>query len=57
MESGNWMPLVIPYKRDGELLQVKESALSAWTGKKVIMAEGDCEPCLLISDGRLWTLA
>ncbi len=38
--------LVIPYKRDGELLQVKRISTERPDGKKVIMAEGDCEPCL-----------
>lgn len=38
--------LVFPYKRDGELLQVKRISTERPNGKKVIMAEGDCEPCL-----------
>ncbi|EJP3643136.1 hypothetical protein NUR11_002583 [Salmonella enterica] len=38
--------LVFPYKRDGELLQVKRISTERPDGKKVIMAEGDCEPCL-----------
>ncbi|AXD42559.1 bifunctional DNA primase/helicase [Salmonella enterica] len=38
--------LVLPYKRDGELLQVKRISTERPDGKKVIMAEGDCEPCL-----------
>lgn len=38
--------LVLPYKRDGELLQVKRISTERPNGKKVIMAEGDCEPCL-----------
>lgn len=38
--------MVFPYKRDGELLQVKRISTERPNGKKVIMAEGDCEPCL-----------
>lgn len=38
--------LVFPYKRDGELLQVKRISTERPNGKKIIMAEGDCEPCL-----------
>ncbi|HHL2825817.1 TPA: toprim domain-containing protein [Citrobacter murliniae] len=38
--------LAFPYKRDGELLQVKRISTERPDGKKVIMAEGDCEPCL-----------
>ncbi|MDU1184791.1 MAG: toprim domain-containing protein [Citrobacter sp.] len=38
--------LAFPYKRDGELLQVKRISTDRPDGKKVIMAEGDCEPCL-----------
>lgn len=38
--------LAFPYKRDGELLQVKRISTERPNGKKVIMAEGDCEPCL-----------
>lgn len=38
--------LVLPYKRDGELIQVKRISTERPNGKKVIMAEGDCEPCL-----------
>lgn len=38
--------LVFPYKRDGELIQVKRISTERPNGKKVIMAEGDCEPCL-----------
>lgn len=37
---------MLPYKRDGELLQVKRISTERPDGKKVIMAEGDCEPCL-----------
>lgn len=38
--------LAFPYKRDGELLQVKRISTERPNGKKVIMAEGECEPCL-----------
>ncbi|EPT7034281.1 toprim domain-containing protein [Cronobacter malonaticus] len=38
--------LVFPYKRDGELIQVKRISTERPNGKKVIMAESDCEPCL-----------
>lgn len=38
--------MAFPYKRDGELLQVKRISTERPDGKKVIMAEGDCEPCL-----------
>ncbi|UBB12380.1 MULTISPECIES: toprim domain-containing protein [Pantoea] len=38
--------LAFPYKRDGELLQVKRISTERPGGKKAIMAEGDCEPCL-----------
>lgn len=38
--------LAFPYKRDGELLQVKRISTERPDGKKIIMAEGDCEPCL-----------
>lgn len=38
--------LAFPYKRDGELLQVKRISTERPNGKKAIMAEGDCEPCL-----------
>ncbi|QII37492.1 AAA family ATPase [Rouxiella badensis] len=35
-----------PYLRDGELLQVKRISTERPNGKKVIMAEANCEPCL-----------
>lgn len=38
--------IAFPYKRDNELLQVKRISTERPNGKKVIMAEGDCEPCL-----------
>lgn len=52
--------LVIPYKRDGELLQVKRISTERQDGKKVIMAEGDCEPCLFgclmngVTEDEIW---
>jgi twinkle protein len=36
----------IPYIRNGELLQVKRIGTERPNGKKLIMAEADCEPCL-----------
>lgn len=38
--------IAFPYKRDDQLLQVKRISTERPNGKKVIMAEGDCEPCL-----------
>ncbi len=38
--------VAFPYIRDGELLQVKRISSERPSGKKVIMAEKDCEPCL-----------
>lgn len=38
--------LAFPYLRDGELLQIKRISTERPNGKKVIMAEADCEPCL-----------
>lgn len=38
--------IALPYKRDGELLQVKRISTERPHGKKVIMAEPNCEPCL-----------
>ncbi len=35
-----------PYLRDGELLQVKRISIERPEGKKEIMAEANCEPCL-----------
>lgn len=35
-----------PYLRNGELLQVKRIGIERPNGKKLIMAEADCEPCL-----------
>lgn len=35
-----------PYIRDGELLQVKRISTERPNGKKMIMAEANCEPCL-----------
>ncbi|VEJ54600.1 toprim domain-containing protein [Pragia fontium] len=38
--------VAFPYIRDGELLQVKRISSERPSGKKVIMAEKDCEPSL-----------
>lgn len=38
--------IVFPYKRDGELLQVKYLGLDRPGGKKQIRVEAGCEPCL-----------
>ncbi|MBE8596829.1 toprim domain-containing protein [Xenorhabdus sp. BG5] len=38
--------IAFPYKRDGELLQVKRISTERPNGKKVISVEADCEPCL-----------
>ncbi|CDL83186.1 toprim domain-containing protein [Xenorhabdus szentirmaii] len=38
--------IAFPYKRNGELLQVKRISTERPNGKKVIMAESQCEPCL-----------
>jgi twinkle protein len=35
-----------PYLRNGDLLQVKRIGIERPKGKKIIMAEADCEPCL-----------
>ncbi|WP_303755680.1 toprim domain-containing protein, partial [Enterobacter hormaechei] len=38
--------VAFPYIRNGELLQVKRIGTERPNGKKLIMAEADCEPCL-----------
>ncbi|MCC8378658.1 toprim domain-containing protein [Xenorhabdus sp. PB30.3] len=38
--------IAFPYKRDGELLQVKRISTERPNGKKAISVEADCEPCL-----------
>lgn len=38
--------IAFPYKRNDELLQVKRISTERPNGKKIIMAEGECEPCL-----------
>lgn len=38
--------IAFPYIRNGELLQVKRIGVERPDGKKLIMAEADCEPCL-----------
>ncbi|ENQ3930738.1 toprim domain-containing protein [Salmonella enterica subsp. enterica serovar Newport] len=38
--------IAFPYLRDGELKQVKRLGTERHNGKKIIMAEADCEPCL-----------
>ncbi|WP_158784631.1 toprim domain-containing protein [Pantoea sp. BAV 3049] len=38
--------LAFPYIRNGELLQVKRISTERPNGKKIIMAEAGCEPCL-----------
>lgn len=38
--------IAFPYLRDGELKQIKRLAIERREGKKIIMAEADCEPCL-----------
>ncbi|MCK1078094.1 toprim domain-containing protein, partial [Enterobacter cloacae subsp. cloacae] len=38
--------VAFPYLRNGELLQVKRIGTERPNGKKLIMAEADCEPCL-----------
>ncbi|MBC8949345.1 toprim domain-containing protein [Xenorhabdus sp. TS4] len=38
--------IAFPYKRDGELLQVKRISTERPNGKKVISVEADCEPSL-----------
>ncbi|HAG5257491.1 TPA: AAA family ATPase [Salmonella enterica] len=38
--------IAYPYIRNGELLQVKRIGIERPDGKKLIMAEADCEPCL-----------
>ncbi|PHM33563.1 toprim domain-containing protein [Xenorhabdus innexi] len=38
--------IAFPYKRNGELLQVKRISTVRPKGKKVMMAEARCEPCL-----------
>ncbi|WP_193115025.1 toprim domain-containing protein [Escherichia coli] len=44
--NSNIDALVFPYKRDGELLQVKRIGIDRPNGKKIIIAEAECEPCL-----------
>ncbi|MDC9604937.1 toprim domain-containing protein [Xenorhabdus griffiniae] len=38
--------IAFPYKRNGDLLQVKRISTERPQGKKVIMVESRCEPCL-----------
>lgn len=38
--------IAFPYIRNGELLQIKRIGVERPGGKKLIMAEADCEPCL-----------
>lgn len=38
--------IAFPYLRDGDLKQIKRLGIERHNGKKVIMAESDCEPCL-----------
>ncbi|EHD9189868.1 toprim domain-containing protein [Salmonella enterica] len=38
--------IAYPYIRNGELLQVKRTGIERPDGKKLIVAEADCEPCL-----------
>ncbi|TYL43922.1 toprim domain-containing protein [Dickeya sp. ws52] len=38
--------IAFPYLRNDELLQIKRISTERPNGKKVIMAEADCEPCL-----------
>lgn len=38
--------IAFPYLRDGELKQIKRLGIERHDGKKIIMAESDCEPCL-----------
>lgn len=46
-DSKTEMPAIaFPYLRDGELKQVKRLGTERHNGKKIIMAEADCEPCL-----------
>ncbi|CVA06743.1 toprim domain-containing protein [Serratia marcescens] len=46
-DEGRELPAIaFPYLRDGELLQVKRISTERPNGKKIIMAEADCEPCL-----------
>lgn len=41
---GPW--IVFPFRREGELLNIKYLHVDRPEGKKVIRAESDCEPCL-----------
>lgn len=43
-ERGPWV--VFPYRREGELLNIKYLHLERKAGKKNIRVEKDCEPCL-----------
>lgn len=43
-EGGPWV--VFPYRREGELLNIKYLHLERKAGKKNIRVEKDCEPCL-----------
>jgi twinkle protein len=43
-EKGDWV--VFPFKRDGELLQIKYLGIERPNGKKQIRVEAGCEPCL-----------
>ncbi|QBY43221.1 toprim domain-containing protein [Arsenophonus nasoniae] len=46
-EDNRELPAIaFPYKRDGELIQVKRISTARPDGKKVISVEADCEPCL-----------
>ncbi|WP_406706177.1 toprim domain-containing protein [Sodalis sp.] len=38
--------IAFPYLRDGDLKQIKRLGIERHNGKKIIMAESDCEPCL-----------
>ncbi|WP_210496317.1 toprim domain-containing protein [Pantoea ananatis] len=45
-ESREVPAIAYPYIRSGELLQVKRISTERPNGKKIIMAESNCEPCL-----------
>lgn len=46
-EENRELPAIaFPYRREGELLQVKRISTSRPNGKKIISVEADCEPCL-----------
>ncbi|HEK0447680.1 TPA: toprim domain-containing protein [Proteus mirabilis] len=46
-ELGRELPAIaFPFERDGKLLQVKRISTERPNGKKIIMAEANCEPCL-----------